>query len=53
MKATILPWATIQTKAHRAPVWPRYNGSGEYYGLSTASEVFLTFTTQIYIHVYA
>ena len=36
MRATILPWATILTKAHRAAV-------------STASEVFLIFTTQIHL----
>ena len=44
MRATILPEATILTKAH----WAAVNGLGEYCGLSTASEVFLIFTTQLY-----
>ena len=38
MRATILPNAIILTKAHRAAV-------------STASEVFLIFTTQLYLYL--
>ena len=37
MRATILPWAKILT-----------NGQGVYCGLSTVSEVFLSFTTQYF-----
>ena len=44
MTATILPWAIILTKA-------QYNSQGVYCGLSTASEVFLIFTTQLYFSV--
>ena len=43
MRATILPKAITLTKAHG-----QYNGLGVYYDLSTASEVFLIFTTQLY-----
>ena len=48
MRATILPWAMILTKAHRAAVSMNYDGQEVYCGLSTASEVFLIFTTQLY-----
>ena len=37
MRATILPWAVVP-----------YDGKGVYCGPSTASEVFLIFTTQLY-----
>ena len=40
MRATRLPKAIILNKAH--------DGQGMYCGLSTASEVFLIFTTQLY-----
>ena len=43
MRTTILPWAIILTKARG-----QYNSQGVYCGLSTASEVFLIFTTQLY-----
>ena len=43
MSATILPYAYILTKAHS-----QYDGQGVYCGLSTASEVFLIFTTILY-----
>ena len=39
MRVTILPYVIILTKAHRAAM---------YCGMSTAFEVFLIFTTQIY-----
>ena len=45
MRATILPEAIILAKAHRAAVSIMAKG---YCGLSTASEVFLIFTTQLY-----
>ena len=48
MRATMLPKAVILTKVHRAAVSIRYNGQGVYCGLSTASEVFLIFTTRLY-----
>ena len=43
MRATILPYAIILTKARRprGVLWP-----------STASEVFLIFTTQLYQYIY-
>ena len=41
MRVTILPYAVILAKA-------QYDGQGVYCGLSTASEVFITFTTQLY-----
>ena len=41
MRATILPKAIILEG--RGP----YSGQGVYYGLSTASEVFIIFTTQL------
>ena len=44
MRAILLPSAIILTKAHK-------DGQGKYCGLSTASEVFLDFTTQIFISV--
>ena len=47
MRATILPKAIILTKAV-GEYNGQYNGQGVYCGLSTASEVFLTFTTQLY-----
>ena len=43
MRATILPKAIILTKGHG-----QYDDQGLYCGLSTASEVFLIFTTQLY-----
>ena len=49
MRATILPWAVKLTKAHRAAV--SIMAKGVYCGLSTASEVFLIFTTQLYQYV--
>ena len=45
MRATIFPYAIILTKVH---IHGQYNGQGAYCGLSTASEVFLIFTTQLY-----
>ena len=45
MRATICPNAIILTKANRAAA--SADGRGEYCDLSTASEVFLIFTTQI------
>ena len=49
MRAIILLYAIILTKAHRAAISIiQYNGQGVYCGLSTASEVFLIFTTQLY-----
>ena len=45
MRAIILPCAIILTKARRP--CGQYAGQGEYSGLSTASEVFLIFTTQL------
>ena len=47
MRATILPKTIILTKAHRAAV-SMMAMDGVYCGLSTASEVFLNFTTQLY-----
>ena len=41
MRATKLPYAIILNT--------EYDGQGLYCGLSTASEVFLIFTTQIYL----
>ena len=49
MRAIILPKTIILTKAHRAVV--SVSGQGEYCDLSTASEVFLTFTTQLYSYL--
>ena len=46
MRTTILPMAIILTKAHRAAVSKMAKEC--ICGLSTASEVFLIFTTQIY-----
>ena len=46
MRVTILPLAFILTKAHKGR--GQYDGQGVYCGLSTASEVFLIFTTQLY-----
>ena len=43
MRATVLPYAIIQTK-----VFGQYDGQGVYCGLSTASEMFLISTTQLY-----
>ena len=43
MRATIIPHAIILTKARG-----QYNGQGVCCGLSTAFEVFLIFTTQLY-----
>ena len=49
MRATILPLAIILTKAHRATVSLMAKGCIVLHcGLSTASEVFLIFTTQLY-----
>ena len=48
MRATILPLAIILTKSHSRG---QYGGQGEYCGPSTASEVFLIFTTRLYHHV--
>ena len=45
MRATILPFAIILTNAYRAAVSVIHM---VYCGLSTASEVFLIFTTQLY-----
>ena len=45
MRATILPLAIILTKAHRTTGSMRAKG---YCGLSTASEVLLIFTSQLY-----
>ena len=45
MRATILPYAIILTKAHMAS---QYDCQGQYCGLSTASEMFLIFTTQLF-----
>ena len=42
MRATILPRAIVLTKTGQ------YDGRGVYCGLSTASEMFLIFTTQLY-----
>ena len=44
MRATILPWAIILTKAHRVAV----SMMAEYCGLSTVSNVFLIFTTPLH-----
>ena len=44
MRATILPWAMMLIKAHRE----QSDGQGVYCGMSTDSEVFLDFTTQLY-----
>ena len=44
MRATILPWAVILTKAHRAA--GQYDGQGVYCGLSIVSEVFLIYSCQ-------
>ena len=44
MRATILPYAIILTKAYRVSIMAK----GVLCGLSTASEVFLIFTTQLY-----
>ena len=44
MRVTILPYAVIMTKAVGRG---QYDVQGVYCGLSTASEVFLTFTTQL------
>ena len=46
MRTTLLPCVIILIKAHSAAVM--CDGQGVYYGLSTASEVFLIFTTQLY-----
>ena len=46
MRAIILPKAVILTDAHRAT--GHYDLQGVYCGLSTASEVFLNFTMQMY-----
>ena len=43
MRVAILPCAIILTKA-----CGHYNSQGEYYSLSSASEVFLIFITQLY-----
>ena len=49
MRVTILPKAIILTKAHRAAVSMIANcRQGVYCGLSSASEVFLVFITQLY-----
>ena len=45
MRTTILPKAVILTKACRRG---QYGSQGVYCSLSTASEVFLIFTTQLY-----
>ena len=47
MRATILPYATILTKVHRA-----YDGQGVDCGLSTVSEVFFLFLLPIYIFMF-
>ena len=46
MRVTILPQAIILTKAHRGAV--SMIAKGVYCSLSTASEVLLIFTTQLY-----
>ena len=46
MRATILPYAVILAKVHRAA--PSMMANGVYCSLSTGSEVFLNFTTQLY-----
>ena len=46
MRATILPKAVILTNARRAT--GHDDQQGVYCGLSTASEVFLNFTMQLY-----
>ena len=47
MRVTILPNAIIYTD--QGPQGRgQYDGQGEYYGLSTASEMFLIFTTQLH-----
>ena len=47
MRAIILQYAIIMTKGNKA-VLSMMHGQGVYCGLSTASEVFLIFTTQLY-----
>ena len=46
MRATILPYPIILSKAHRATV--SIMAKWVYCGLNTASEVFLIFSTQLY-----
>ena len=46
MRATIFHWDIIQTDQGPQGC-SQYDGIGEYCGLSTASEVFLIFTTQL------
>ena len=46
MRATILPQAVILSKGHRAAI--SMMAKGCIVGLSTASEVLLIFTTQLY-----
>ena len=47
MRATMFPYAII-LHDQGPPGHGQYNGHGVYCGLSTASEVFLIFTTELY-----